>query len=256
MLFKWRHHHLDEERWEPEMRFKTHREQPRDFLFRDERGKIREAALEYGSIPSYNNVSPVERSRWKGYLAQRFGKPVSEVSKVDWERANGWKFPSLVWTSLDAGLRPIKVERANASWVDVENCVLRIPKEESSKNRDNWVVSLRERTATGLEQWLKERQIYEMYSETDALWLTREGNPYQSGSLKYLLERLCEIAGIETEERSMSWYAIRHSVGTYMAHEGSLGAAQAQLRHQSSQTTMKYDQAPIEERRDVLERIE
>lgn len=143
------------------------------------------------------------------------------------------KFTSMVWTSLDAGLRPVEVERATVSWVDTDNGVLRIPKEDSSKNRNNWVVSLRERTTVGLKRWLQERRVYEKYDGRDELWLTWEGNPYQSQSLRYLLHRLCEIAGIRTEHRSMSWYAIRHSVGTYMAHEGSLGAAKSQLRHKS-----------------------
>jgi len=154
---------------------------------------------------------------------------------------------------MDAGLRPIEVERAVTSWVDVENRVLRISKEESSKNRDNWVVSLQEQTAEYLDRWLRERKVYDQYCCTDALWLTRKENSYGSHSLAYLLRRLCEIADIETENRQMSWYAIRHSVGTYMAYEGSLGAVREQLRHRCEETTMKYDQAPVEERRDALE---
>ena len=51
----------------------------------------------------------------------------------------------------------------------------------------------------------------------------------------------------------MSWYAIRHSVGTYMTREEDLAAARAQLRHRSVQTTMKYDAAPVEDRRDALD---
>jgi integrase len=53
----------------------------------------------------------------------------------------------------------------------------------------------------------------------------------------------------------MSWYSIRHSVGTYMAREEGLAAAQAQLRHKSVETTMKYDQVPVEDRRDALDRM-
>ena len=86
----------------------------------------------------------------------------------------------------------------------------------------------------------------------DALWLTKYGNPYGSQSLRRLLHRLCETAGIPYENRRMSWYAIRHSVGTYMTREEDLAAAQAQLRHNSPATTMRYDQAPIEDRRDAL----
>ncbi|SDR06916.1 tyrosine-type recombinase/integrase [Natronobacterium texcoconense] len=257
MLFKWRHHEHGLDKYEPSVTFYSDdsASQPRDYLTREERSKIREASLEYGSIPAYNDLSPDQRDRWKAYLAQRFEKPKSAVSPEDWDRANGWKIPSLVSASLDAGLRPIEVERAKTYWVDVPNRVLRIPKDESSKNTENWVVSIQDRTAEMLERWLTERDHYEMYADTDALWLTRQANPYQTRALKHLLERLCEIADIEIEGRQMSWYCIRHSVGTYMAREEGLAAAQAQLRHKSEQTTMKYDQTPPEDRRDALDRM-
>lgn len=125
--------------------------------------------------------------------------------------------------------------------------MLRIPKEESSKNRDNWRVSLQDRTATMLEKWLEERATYEKYDDTDALWLTRQSNPYCSQSLSGLIDRLCEVADIDTENRDISWYSLRHSTGTYMTREEDLAAAQAQLRHKSPQTTMKYDQTPPED---------
>jgi hypothetical protein len=80
---------------------------PREYLTRDERSAVREAALEYGSVPAYNNLTPAARDRWKRYLSQRFEKPKSDVKPADWDRANSWKIPSLVWASLDAGLRPI-----------------------------------------------------------------------------------------------------------------------------------------------------
>jgi len=53
----------------------------------------------------------------------------------------------------------------------------------------------------------------------------------------------------------MSWYSIRHSVGTYMTREEDLAAAQTQLRHKSRKTTMKYDQTPVEDRKDALDRM-
>jgi integrase len=140
-------------------------------------------------------------------------------------------------------------------WVDTENRVLRIPKDESSKNTDNWVVSLSDRTASALERWLAERKQYEKYAESDKLWLTRYGNPYESHSLNHVLERVCEIAGISTENRDLSWYSIRHSVGTFMTREEGLAAAQEQLRHKSSETTLRYDHAPAEDRRNALNRM-
>lgn len=257
MLFKWREYEFGFDEWDPDLSFSTNNgtTTPRDYLTREERSQIREAALEYGSIPGYNDLSPDERSQWKAYLAQRFEKPQSEVAPADWDRANGWKIPSLVWVSLDAGLRPIEVERALTAWVDTDNGVLRIPKEDSSKNYDNWIVSLQDRTSDILERWMRERETRSMYDSTDCLWLTRQTNPYQSATLRHVLERLCELAEIDTENRSLSWYAIRHSTGTYMTREEDLAAAQAQLRHKSPETTMKYDQVPIEDRKDALDRM-
>jgi site-specific recombinase XerD len=257
VLFKWRAHERGDDPWEPELRFSRSEgtTQPRDYLTRDERKAMREAALEYGSVPSYNDLSPEQRSRWKAHLAQKFEKPKSEVTPDDWDRANGWMIPSLVWTSLDAGLRPIEVERAHTGWVDLDNEVLRIPKEESAKNEGHWVVGLRSRTADALERWLEQRATDPKYDDTDTIWLTQKGNPWSSSSLSGLIDRVAEEAGIDYENRSLTWYSIRHSVGTYMTREEDLAAAQAQLRHKSPQTTMKYDQVPVEDRKDALDRM-
>lgn len=147
------------------------------------------------------------------------------------------------------------MERATVSWVDTQNAVLRIPKDESSKNRENWVVSIRKQTAHALANWKEERENYAKYDDTDALWLTRRANPYQSESLNYILSCLCEEANIDTTNRSLSWYSIRHSTGTYLTHFEDLGAAKAQLRHKSERTTLKYDNALLEERRDALDQM-
>ncbi|MFB6295375.1 MAG: site-specific recombinase xerd [Halobacteriales archaeon] len=120
VLFKWKKHEQGGEEWSPDRTFSTQKYQPRDYFTIEERKKLREAALEYGSIPGYNDLDPEERDQWKAYLAQRFEKPKSDVSPSDWKKANGWKIPSLVWTSLDAGLRPVEVERAVTSWVDLD----------------------------------------------------------------------------------------------------------------------------------------
>jgi integrase len=221
----------------------------------DERQAIREASLELGSIPAYSTVNADERGRWEAHLAQRFEKPKEQITETDWKRANGWKIPSIVGVSLDAGLRPVEVGRAKVYWVDTENQVLRIPKEESSKNEGNWTVALSDRTSNALERWIDERENYEKYEGTDALWLTKCANPYGSTALRRLLHRLCDEAGISCENRRMSWYAIRHSVGTYMTREEDLAAAQAQLRHNSPRTTMKYDQAPVEDRQSALDNM-
>jgi len=257
-LFKWQSFKTgDPVEWEPVITYSdpSTTYQPRDYLEKDERQALREAVIEYGAIPHYNSLSREERAEWKGYLAQRFGKAKSAVSKQDWEQANSFKFPSLVCTSLDAGLRPEEVGRARVAWVDVDNWMLRIPTEQSTKNRDNWRMPLRDDTTGFLRQWLNERGTRERYADSDRLWLTKEQNPYSSKSVNYHLEKLCELAGIETENRDITWYSIRHSVGKHLTDEKGLPAAGAQLRHKSTRTTQKYAHPSTDVQRDGVNRI-
>lgn len=146
IYFRWRHHRFGDDLWESQYHFRSEDHYLRDYLTSEERQKIREASLEYGSIPSFRGLSPKERDSWQVYLAQRLGKSKSEIVEEDWKRVNCSKFPSLVWTSLDSGLRPVEVERSRVCWVDTANNVLRIPKEDSAKNRENWTVALQEET--------------------------------------------------------------------------------------------------------------
>ena len=95
-------------------------------------------------------------------------------------------------------------------------------------------------------------QRYDKYTDSDKLWLTKYGNPYGTEALNRLLRKLCEEAKIPVENRDVTWYSIRHSVGTYMARDNGLAPAQAQLRHKSERTTMRYDQAPVEDRKKTL----
>lgn len=252
-LFRWRD---DTDSWEPEITFSGNSSQrrPRDYLTREERKQIREASLEYGSVPSFYTLTPNERERWKNYIAMRLRKPADDVTTTDFKRVNGFKIPSLVCVGLDGGLRPAEIGRARTSWVDTDNALLRIPTEDAVKHRDNWDVPIHTRTARFLDQWMDGREMYERYNGSDRLWLTREGQPYSSRSLKYILRRLCDEAGIDYENRTMTWYAVRHSTGTVAREEG-LEAAAAQLRHSSLTTTRKYDQAPIDDRRDALDRM-
>lgn len=145
--------------------------------------------------------------------------------------------------------------RAKTYWVDRDNHVIRIPIDESSKNEDNWETSVQSRTHNALLHWLDERETIDQYSDTNALWLTSHGNPYASKSLGRLLERLCEKAGIDTENRQLSWYTIRHSVGTLMTKHRDLKATKDQLRHKSPKTTMKYDRVSTERREEILNRL-
>lgn len=58
MLFKWRRHEHGLDEWDPAITFSSPSTStaPRDYLTCEERTAIREAALEYGSVPDYKSV--------------------------------------------------------------------------------------------------------------------------------------------------------------------------------------------------------
>lgn len=256
-LFKWRNYERgDDISWQLDMTFTTDgtERKPNNYLTKDERKRLREAAIEYGSIPNYTSLTPDERDKWKGHLAQRFEKPKEDVELDDWERANDYKIASLVAVGLDAGLRASEVEQASTEWVDTEDWMLRIPKGEDA-DQEEWKVILSEKTAAVLRKWLEQRTNYEKYDDTDALWLTQQGNPYSRNALNYVFDTLCEDAGIQTDGRALTWRSLHHSAATQLAQYESLATVREQLRHESVESLKKYEEYPVAERRDALERM-
>ncbi|MCW8173228.1 hypothetical protein D8S78_19725 [Natrialba swarupiae] len=162
LLFKWKHHIKGAPEWEPEFSFTVSEEDSslEDCLTRTEMAMLREAALEYGSIPSYTSLSPDERDRWKEYLAQRFGVPEIGDRNGRLEASGQLEIPESHLDDARYGLRPDEVERAKTFWLDLENGILQIPNEEVSSEDDQWIVALRPQTTRALENWLEERAQY------------------------------------------------------------------------------------------------
>lgn len=256
--FKWRHYEYGEDKWEPARSFESNGngQKPQDYFTKDERYKIRQASLQIGETPAYSTVKCHEerRERFKPYLAEYHDKPIDDIGIDDW-RVDSWKLTTIVWTSLDAGFRPAEVGKAKTDWLDLDNNRLLIPKEDSTKNEGNWEVALHPKTSKALNRWLHERDHYPKYDDTNKLWLTSHNGPYGPSSLRRLIRRVCEDIGIDIENRKVSWYSIRHSVGTYMTDDRDLASTKEQLRHKRAETTMKYDAAPAEDRTDSLTRM-
>jgi integrase len=245
--------------WDPEIEYSdpSTSYQPREYLSKEDRRKMREAAMEYGSVPHYNSMSPEERERYKTLLSQRLQKPKDEVTKQDFLEANSFKYTSMIYVALDAGLRPVEVQRANVSWFDRDNGVLRIPKEESSKNRENWIVALKSETAQIVRQWLDERSSKEKYDGRDALWLTQYGNRYDKDSFRRdVFRKIAKEADLDLENRDLTPYSIRHSTATFVAEEEGLAVAGQQVRHKSKQSTQKYEHSSTGRQQDAVNSIE
>lgn len=130
--------------------------------------------------------------------------------------------------------------------------ILQVPKDDDSG--DSWIVALRGQTVRALESWFEERQCYDLYADSDKLWLTRQGNPYRSGSLNYLLKQLSEIANIDTSDRRITWTSLRESVTSYLADSADASLVQEQLRYDSERSVERFESS-IEKRKSILERM-
>lgn len=111
-----------------------------------------------------------------------------------------------------------------------------------------WEVVLSSEATRALSNWMDERDALKKYDDSDAIWLTKYGNPYSSGSLNSLLNKLIERANIEPRNRDLTWYSIRRGVATLWANEEGIHNAKEQLRHKQIETTERYIHSGTEER--------
>jgi len=259
-LFKWQRDARNRNvEWEPEIEYSdpSTTYQPREYLTQEDRQKMRQAAMSYGTVPHYNSMTPSERTRWKKYLAQKLQKPEEKVTTQDFLNANSFKYTSMIFVALDGGFRPIEIKRANIQWFDPDNGVLRIPEEESSKSRENWIVALKPETVSILKKWKREREAIEKYDGRDAMWLTQQANRYNKDSFRQSVFRKIALeAGLDLENRDLTPYSIRHSTATYIAKEADLATAAKQCRHKSKQTTQKYSHSSVDRQSDAVNMID
>jgi integrase len=228
-----------------------------DYFRHQEMSELYQAALDFGSMKSYHSSSMTveERDRLKMLLAQRLEMPKDQIGPDEFARANSWKFPALIATTIDVGLRPIEVKRSTLEWIDLKDDQLVIPAEESTKNEEPWECVISPRTQRTLKRWLEERKQYEKYDGSASIWLTKYGNPYESKSLNTLLNNLLERTEIQPNGRDLSWYAIRRGCATMWANKGDVHDAKEQLRHSELKTTMRYVHSSSNRRKGLAETL-
>lgn len=215
-----------------------------DWLRKDELDQIKHASLRAYATPNREEMTADEEEEWAAHIAQQLRKPRSELTDEDWEnRANSYKIPSMVYVSCDVGFRPAEIERARVQWFKgtLDEGEITIPKEESTKNSDNWHCALSDESVRLMRAWLDEREKISKYENTDEVWLTREGNPYDSDSLRRpILQNLMDEAGIDRDHRESGWYMIRRGIGTKLGKKKRIEAVMSQLRITSPKTAKRY----------------
>jgi site-specific recombinase XerD len=241
--------------WDCDLKLSQSPANVRDYFKKAEFRKLYEAALEYGTVKHYNQCTPEERDRMKGVLASQFSISKEDVTNRHFEQANSWKIPALMGVSLDIGIRPIEVKRSKTWWFDPVlsgEPEMDIPAEEATKNDNNWRPALSPRTVEAVRRWFDERDAIEKYDGSDAVWLTKYGNPYETNSLNTVLDTILKNTDIKERGRDLSFYCIRHGVATVWANEVGIHHAKEQLRHNSVETTMGYVHSSREKRAEHL----
>ena len=213
-----------------------------DWFTVEELEAIRQAALSVYAVPRRDEMAAEEREEWAAHLSQRLRKPKNELDEEDWETANSYKIPSLVYASTDLGLRPKEVERSRWGWFNLDEGMMTIPKSESVKNTDEWRCYMGVEAVNLLRMWKDEAYgDGEEPGPEEPVWTTRQGNPYSAGSLrKPHMQNLMKEAGIDTSERESGWYMIRRGVGTDLGTQRGLNAVMNQLRITHIETAKRY----------------
>jgi integrase len=245
--------------WDPNITFEDKESNKgSDPLRRQERDQILSASLNYKTPPSYSNLSPEERDRWKSYIAQHIGKPKENVEPADWQQLQrSWKIPALISTTLDAGWRAAMVERLLDSHADLDNGIITIPPEVAVKNNKHWENELSDRSVTILTKWLEQRKNKSKYDNDRHIWLNRKGNPYNSKNLNNLFRSLIEESQIEPGCRKLTWHSLRHSLGRYIyAQTEDLGYVAEILRHKSLEAARRYAHPSPEAKRSIIESLQ
>lgn len=235
--------------WEPPVSFDSN--EPRDNsepFTRGEMERLWQASLNYKSIPTYNNVDPEERDRWKAHIAQELGVQKDEVTREHWTKLNtSWKIPALIRTAREAGWRCAMVARLKVQWYDEDTQTIRIPREDAVKNNSRWRQKLSDEAADTLEKWLAQRANMTKYDGRDEIWLNRESNPYTSANLNRLLDDLMDEADITPNGRKLTWHSFRHYVGTYTYREyKDLKMVAEVLRQKTKSSAERYVHVPEE----------
>ncbi|WP_276247566.1 tyrosine-type recombinase/integrase [Haladaptatus sp. YSMS36] len=217
-----------------------------DYFSPRELEAVKNASLRAFAVPDREEMDVGEQEAWATKLSQRIGKPKGALTDEDWAGVNSYKIPSLVYVSRDVGFRPTEIEKSRLSWLKIDDDGdgrLQIPKDEDSKGgKNNWRCYLSPDTVRILKLWLAERDSIKKYEGRDEIWLNRKGNSYNATSLRRIMQKLMDEAGISREDREQGWYMVRRGVGTEIANSQGLSALMSQMRISQIETAKRYVQ--------------
>lgn len=259
--FEWRKIAFEKERWTPAhvvVDLKSNYNSYEPFNLAEAQELLHEV-WEFDEIQTYDSLSESERRRLSEVIGTELDIDPSQIGRQFWSSSTNRRYslhwPSLLHVAIEAGLTSGEVRQATLDWVDLDRGVIRVPDDEVVKGRTRGEMYLTDRTSDLLRRWLTERDCYDAYTGTNAIWLNSHGNRHNSATLNDFLYRLIEETTISVGDRNIVWHSLRKTTGTYSSSEGGRGVARAILGHEFKNSTELYNMPPEELIRKALRHL-
>lgn len=198
---------------------------------------LKDAATFYNFLYDYDYVSvnPAGKLRFPR-VDQAVVVPLtsSEVTKIDMcyndNTFLGSRNLAIIHCLVDEGMRSGEVRRLRLSDIDfMKKCIV-IRKTKNQKSR---VLPLSSKLGAMLSNYL----CYRPMSDTDYVFISREGVPFSSSAIKCIFTRLKEHSGIER----LHPHLLRHTfASSFILGGGSLELLRIYMGHDDISTTQGY----------------
>ena len=110
--------------------------------------------------------------------------------------------------------------------------------------------------ATAIRRYLEDRDVVEVSEDEHALILSDRKKRISASSVRRMIRRYSELAGIRSSSRRVSPHTLRHASATEMERDGARPRViQEHLGHASIQTTQRYLHTSEEEQRVAVNSI-
>ena len=177
-------------------------------------------------VPCSFEIEALERPMREKRLPEVLSK--EEVKRII-KYISNLKHRVIITTLYSAGLRISELQALKLADIDSKRMLVKV---RMSKGRKDRMIKLSEANLYLL------RQYYRGYRPKQFLFEGPSGAPYSSASIRKILKRACQRAGIK---KRVSPHTLRHSYATHLLELGvDLRYVQAMLGHSRPETTMIY----------------
>ena len=176
---------------------------------------------------------------------------VDEAERImnvpDIQTATGLRDRAMLETLYSTGIR--RMELVNLNWHDIdhERGTLMVRQGKGKKDR---LIPIGQRALAWIQKYRQEaRQEWALANDTDALFLTQQGDAFTPGRLTQMIAGLIDAANIG---KRGSCHLFRHTMATLMLENGAdIRYIQVMLGHEELTTTQLYTQVSISKLKEI-----